>query len=211
MAARRRRTAAGDPELALPPAEPAAIAPVRERLVTGARLLRVFSPEPYGTGALTFREHGPHARFDHHAPGGPARGILYGGRDLVCCLGEFFGDSGAIHPPGARAARLDLLDEVTLLDLRGTAALGVGTTQAIGGISQRATTQAWARHLYDHPDLQDVDGLLYAAAVTGRDAFALFERAAGRLAVVIELELGDPAIDHDLQLAAYALRLPIER
>jgi hypothetical protein len=207
---RRRRTPAGDPELAPPPAARAAIEPVRVHMALGARLLRVFSPEPYGTRALTFREQGPHARFDHHAPGA-TRGILYGGSDLVCCLGEFFADSGAIHVPGVHAARLEVTGRLTLLDLRETAALGVGTTQAIGGISQRRTTQAWARYLYGHPDLAGVDGLLYAAANTGRDAVALFERAAGRLAVAAEYELGDPAIDHDLQLAAYALKLPIER
>jgi len=205
--------------LDLPPAAAAAIEPVREPLGPGARLVRVYSPEPYGTAALTFREHGPHARFDHHRPGADGkarldrgRGILYAGRDLVCCLGEFFADTlGVIKVAGARVAVVETVGPITVLDLRGTAALGVGTTQAIGGISQRRTTQAWARYLYTHPDLADVAGLLYTASNTGRDAFALFERADGKLTLDADYELGDPAIDHDLQLAAHALKLAIAR
>jgi hypothetical protein len=52
-----------------------------------------------------------------------------------------------------------------------------------------------------------------AGALTFREhgPLARFERAAGRLAVAAEYELGDPAIDHDLQLAACILNLPFER
>jgi hypothetical protein len=155
-ARRRHKTSAGNPVLDLPPAVAAPIEPVRETRAPGAQLLRVYSPEPYKTTALTFREHGPHARFDHQrrGPDGKARldrgrGSLYAGPDLACCLGEFFADTlGVINLTGTRVARLEITETLTLVDLRGTAALGVGTTQAIGGISQRKTTQAWARYLY---------------------------------------------------------------
>lgn len=220
MAARRRHTtSAGNPLLDLPPVAPAAIEPVRETWPPGSQLLRVYSSQPYKTEPLTFREHGPHSRFDHQrpAPDGRARldhgrGSLYAGADLACSLGEFFADSlGVINLGGTRVARIQTAEPLMLLDLRTTAALGVGTTQAIGGISQRKTTQAWARHLYEHPELIDIHGLLYTAANTGRDAAALFERADGKLTLAADFELGDPAIDHDLQLAAHTLKLAIVR
>ena len=192
---------------------------MRSVVVGGTRLSRVYSQQPYNTEALTFREHGPHNRFDHQRPdadGRPqidkGRGILYAGYDLVCCLGEFFADSvGVIEVHGTCAAGLDVTSELLLLDLRGTAALGVGTTQAIAGVSQRKTTQAWGRYLYEHPDLSDIDGLLYPASNTGRDAMAVFERAKGKLAVAVDFSLGDPAIDTDLQLAAHELKMAIVR
>jgi hypothetical protein len=215
---RRHKTAAGDPVLNLPPSDPAAIEPVIEPLASGSRLQRVYSPDPYGTKALTFRDFGPFNRFDHHRRGPDGkprhdrgRGMMYAGETLVCCLGEFFADSGEITVARTKVASVHSTVDLQLLDLRRTAATGVGTTQAIGSISQRKTSQAWSRYLYEHPDLKDIDGLLYTAGNSGHDALAFYERANGSFAVDVDLDLGDPSIAPDLELAADALHWPIAR
>ena len=134
--------------------------------VAGSGLQRVYSPQPYQTEALTFRTHGPHNRFDHHrrSADGKARvdierGILYAGDGLACCLGEFFADSTEITVPGTQVATISPTTDLTLLDLRKTAALGASTTQAIAAISERKTSQAWSRWWYEHPQLADIHGL----------------------------------------------------
>jgi hypothetical protein len=215
---RRHKTKAGNPVLELPPSSFEDIDPEIETWHAGTELQRAYSPEPYDTEALTFRTHGPHERFDHHradAAGEPQddadRGIMYAGDGLLCCLGEFFADSTEITVAGTCAATVRLTDELRLLDLRGTAATGVGTTQAIAAVSQRRTSQAWTRYLYDHPGLSDVHGLLYPASNSGSDAVAFFERSQGSFAIVVDLDLGDPALEDELELAADALHWPIAR
>jgi RES domain len=215
---RRHRTKAGNPVLDPPPASFEDIEPELATWHAGAALQRVYSPEPFGTEALTFRTHGPHNRFDHQRPGSDGepqddadRGIMYAGDGLVCCLGEFFADSTEIAVAGTCVATVRPVEQLRLLDLRGTAATGVGTTQAIAAISQRRTSQAWARYLYDHPALGDVHGLLYTASNSGLDAVAFFERAEGSFEVAVDLELNAPALEDELELAADALHWPIAR
>ena len=215
---RRHKTRAGNPVLELPPADFDDIEPEFVPVVAGSGLQRVYSPEPYTTEALTFRTHGPHNRFDHHrrSADGKARvdaerGILYAGHGLACCLGEFFADSTEITLPGTRVATISPTTDLTLLDLRKTAALGASTTQAIAAISERKTTQAWSRWWYEHPQLVDIHGLLYTASNTGHDAVALYERAAGKLEVRVDLDVGDASLDVELQLAAAQLRWPLAR
>jgi hypothetical protein len=70
---------------------------------------------------------------------------LYAGDGLVCCLGEFVADSTEITVPGTRVATISPTTDLTLLDLRNTAALDASTTQAIAAISERKTSQAWSR------------------------------------------------------------------
>jgi hypothetical protein len=201
--------------LAGPPSAHDDIEPSIERIAVGARLLRIYSPQPYNTGPLTFREFGPLLRFDHQRPGkaGPrrdrGRGILYAAPDLVCCVGERFGDDGAITKTGYRLTRLAVTDGLAVLDLRRSAATGAGTIPAIGGVGERRTTQAWARWWYEHPQLDGIDGLLYASAHSGRDALALWQRADGKLAEEADWDLRDDAIRDDLEVAANDLHLPI--
>lgn len=220
MARRRRRhtTRGGNPLLELPPATFEAVAPTFVTLPAATRLIRVYSPQPYRAGPLTFRRHGPHARFDHHrcdddgkARSDAERGVVYAGQSLLCCLGEFFADSCEIALRGTKAAAVGVVEPLTLLDLRGTAATGVGTTQAIAAISQRRTTQAWARYWYDHPMLTAVHGLLYPASTSGSDAVAFWERADGKLEVLVDLDLADPALVAEVDLAADQLHWPIGR
>jgi hypothetical protein len=217
-APRRRKTTAGDRELAGPPAPFTPVDARLYRLPSGAALVRIYAPFPYGTRPTTFRDVGPLNRFDHHRPDhldsrgrDRGRGILYAAATMTCCAGEYFGDGAAITRHGNRVARIDVTSHLELIDLRGPAATGVGTAPAISGVTQRATTQAWARWLYDHPDLRQADGIIYSAFHSSLDAVALWERA--RRKVVCprgkSWALEAAAVEPDLAIAAAALHLPI--
>lgn len=69
------------------------------------------------------------------------------------------------------------------------------------------STQALA--LYEHPALANTHGLIYTASNSGHDAIALFERTKGHLSVMVDLDLGDPSLNAELQLAADDLHWPI--
>jgi hypothetical protein len=181
-------------------------------------MLRIYAPGRYGARPTRFRTRGPFKRFDHQRAGpdgnprvDPHRGILYAGPTLIGCVGEYFGDTGEIVRAGNRLARLSVLATLELLDLRGTAATGAGTIQAISGITQRMTTQTWARWWYEHPQLARVHGLIYSAAHSGEDAIALWERARGRVACrgVNHWGLDDRQLDNDLHFTASRLRLAL--
>jgi hypothetical protein len=191
--------------------------PIRPRLQVApadSRLLRIYSPEPYRTGPTTFRAFGPaNARFDHHrssrsAPAvDPDCRILYAAPDLVCALGERFGDEGTITLSGNRLARLRLTRDIALLDLRGLAARAAGTIPAIGSVGEREITQAWSRWWHDHAALSRVDGLIYTSAQTGLDCIALWQRAEDAIDRDGDWPLGAPEIRDDLELAADELDL----
>lgn len=179
------------------------------------RLLRIYSPDPYGTGPTTFRAFGPtNARFDHHrsprnAPAVDAEcRILYAAPELTCALGERFGDERTITVSGNHLARLRLARDVELLDLRGLAARAAGTIPAIGSVGERDVTQAWSSWWHEHPDLQHVDGLTYVSAQTGLDCLALWQRAEDAIDCERDWPLDAPEIRDDLDLAADALDLP---
>jgi hypothetical protein len=91
------------------------------------------------------------------------------------------------------------------------AARKVGTIPALSGIETRATSQEWGRWLYEHPALETCDGLVFESATTGNDSYAIWERAATKLAAVPgrDFELDDPAIRDDLDEASLLLSLPI--
>lgn len=217
--ARRETTPEGDKVLAGPPTAFNDIDPSYETVSASTRLLRIYAPEPYKTKATTFREIGPVNRFDHQraGPGGArrrdrGRGILYASRTMTCSVGEYFGDEGVVTLAGNKVARLKVTSDLRVLDLRGTAATGVGTTQAVGaGEGKRSVTQAWARYLYDHPGLAAVHGLLYTSSHTGLDALALWERAKGEVTCPRgdDWELSDSAVRPDVEVAAHALHVPV--
>lgn len=212
---RRETAASGEKLLAGPPRTYLKLDPMLERLAAGSCLLRIYAREPYGGGPLTFRRFGPLNRFDHHRSGksGPRRNrdraILYAGSELVCCVGETFGDHGAVTRAGYHLVRLVVAESLELLDLRGPAATGALTIPAVGGVGERRITQAWGRWWYEHPQLAHIDGLLYSSGQTAKDAVALFERANGKLAEDVDWELSDEAIRDDLEVAADELNLPI--
>jgi hypothetical protein len=129
---------------------------------------------------------------------------------MLCCVGEFFGDTGSITIGDTRLARLRVSAPLRLLDLRGPAATGAGTIPAISAISQRATTQAWARWWYEHPQLRGVDGVVFSSSHSADDAMAFWERAKGKLSCPRgqHWALDDPAVADDLHVAAHRLHLP---
>ena len=217
---RRVRVGRADRELRLPPAAFDEIDPEFVVLEPATRLLRIYAPAVHNATPAGFRTQGPYSRFDHQRPapdGGPRndreRGILYAGRSFTCVVGEFFGDQGEIALAGVHLARLTVTEPLRLLDLRGTAATGAGTIAAIAAVTQRATTQAWARWWYEHPRLAGVRGLLYAASHSGEDAVALTERSRGGIVCRSghHWPLEDPSLADDLELAAHRLRLVIVR
>ena len=217
---KRIRTARGDKELSGPPPGFDRIDPEFATFDADALLLRLYAPAAHRATAAGFRTWGPHNRFDHQRLGSEgratvdrSRGILYGARTLLCCVGEFFAETGEITLPGVRLARLTVRGRLRLLDLRGTAANAAGTIPAISAVTQRSTTQGWARWWYEHPQLTDVDGLIYPASGSGEDAVALWERARGNVVCRRNHHwpLDDPDLDDELQLVSHRLRLPIAR
>jgi hypothetical protein len=160
--ANRTRTAlaSGGKALAGPPAahtpHPRAVTHV---VAAGSIIFRIYDPASHGATADGFRYEGPHARFDQHqspAPPaetaqGPNRGIMYGAPSFRCCVDEFFGDDGGIDPDGPYAARLEVTQDLELLDLRGLAVRKVGTIAAVAKVGEYATTQEWGRYWYEHP------------------------------------------------------------
>jgi len=165
-------------------------------------LVRLFRPSPFAPRATTFRFNGPRARFDHHrgderiarwvelsdeeaVPVYPPRddaerGILYAAFTLSCCVVEVFDALELVAPQGWIYARLTTTRDLRLLDLRGKAAMGVGTVAALSK-RRHAMAQAWSRYFYEDPAFGEVDGLLYNAAHNDEQAVALYERAADAL------------------------------
>lgn len=151
----------------------------------GSALYRIFSPEPYGTEALTFRHYGPILRFDHqpgigenHEPTHDSRrAIYYAAPTLASCLAEVFGDGGYVEPEGYFIARPLLGRPLHLLDLRYEGAMGAGVNSTISKTEDALLSQAWSRFFYERVDLYgEVDGLLYLNAHNDREALALYER-----------------------------------
>jgi hypothetical protein len=217
---KRVRTAQGDKELSDPPPGFDRLDPEFVQIEVDALFLRLYAPAVHRATAAGFRVWGPHNRFDHQPPGPDGhptvcrgREVLYGARTLLCCVGEFFTETGEITLPGVRLAHLTVKERLRLLNLRGTAANGAGTIPAISAVTQRSTTQAWARWWYEHPQLTDIDGLIYPASGSGEDAVVLWERARGKVVCRRNHHwpLDHPSLDDELQIVSHRLRLPIAR
>lgn len=171
-----------------PPAR--SIRPIHANLSLGTQLRRIFDPTRHHTQALSFRHFGPMNRFDHQRPRGehgkgedPERGIYYTGFTLSCCIVEVFGDEGVISLKDQQVCLVDVIRELTLLDLRYEGSLRAGSVAALAKTANRPLSQEWSRYFYDHPELyQAVDGLLYLNAHNDEEAIALYERAETALA-----------------------------
>ena len=158
------------------------ISPTHVTLKRGEVLIRIFDPTRYGATATSFRSYGPISRFDHHGSYknkiDPNRSVIYTGRTLSCCLVEIFGDGGVIAIEQQQVAFLTLTQDIKLLDIRGSGAMGAGTVAAISSITQRDISQAWGKYFYEHPELYDeIEGLIFSGAHNGEDAIMLYERA----------------------------------
>lgn len=162
------------------------VSPSTYTLEADKKLIRVYDPTTkYKIKALTFRYSKPIHRFDHQCleeKDTQTRGIWYGAFTLSCCLTEIFGDSRTITVEEKEVALITLTQPLTLLDLRGSAAMRSGTVASIGGTAKRQVSQAWGKYFYEHPELYgEVAGLIYHTAHNGEKAIALYERAESNL------------------------------
>jgi hypothetical protein len=132
----------------------------------------------------TFRAVGPLAgrRFDHHLPPpaapGTSRAILYAAGDPTTAVAEVFQgrrviDRTSLAPELAafvRTQRLVLLDvsptSMWSIQAGAAAAMQFGDTDLC---------QQWSRAVYE--GYPDIHGLTYLSTMTGRRAYALYERA----------------------------------
>ena len=185
-------------------------------LPAGRSVYRLFRPSSFAPTATTWRFNGPRARFDHQRGNSqgttelaqedeapifaPAddneRGILYAAFTLSCCLVEVFDALDYVDPRGWQFSRLTLTRDLMLLDLRGKAAMRLGTVAAISKGSH-PMAQAWSRYFYEKFETVNeikVDGLLYNAAHNDERAIALYERAQDALELTREVPLDAKAM-----------------
>jgi hypothetical protein len=198
--------------------------PVFRDLPAGSRLVRIFDPLPHNTQALTFRRHGPLARFDHHRPPvprkrsvaaahiDPGRGIYYCAVSLSCCLVEVFGDYRLIDNPDLLIAFPETMRTLRLLDLTGAGAMRAGSVASLCATADRNLSQVWSRYFYETAAFQPCDGLMYHSAHNNEHAIALYERAENALACPSSqvISIADPrlrpvlvkiATEHGMDLA----------
>ncbi len=180
-------------EVAPPPPKILPIKPVLYSIDKGECLVRIFDPTRYNTKPLTFRHHGPVARFDHQrysqnassnneASKDEERGIYYAGFTLSCCLVEVFGDKRTIEVGKYCVVSVELKRPLSLLDLCGTPAMANGTVYALSSVLERGISQSWSRYFYENYDLYTkVDGIIYHNAHNSEQSVGLYERAKNAL------------------------------
>lgn len=201
-----------------PPAEPGDHPDAKhEIVVAGARLRRIYWPDPYHVTATSYRAFGPRARFDHHRRPGPfpqaaedsSRGVFYAAPSLQCCLLECFGDEFVIDPTDARLTVLAVKRDLRVLDLRGQAAVNAGTVAAVNQDGDRRTTQDWGRYWYEHPDMAGIEGLLFAGAHDGDDALVVNERCGDAFEPLLDLPMLDPHVLAEVLVVADELGMVV--
>jgi RES domain len=185
-------------------------------LSEGTTLFRIYETE-YCPKPTDFRYYGPMSRFDHHR-GKPAhvgyeaqkcdasidseRGILYVGLKFSCCLVEVFGgkpDAAYINDK-RQFATLTVKKDLTLLDIRDTAAMLAGGNVATFTTAERSITQAWSRCFYQQTDIYNpVHGIIYRNAHNSEDAIAFYERASKLLALKKKYKLSDPELKKQIR------------
>jgi hypothetical protein len=203
-------------EIKLPPPT-RNVSPETIELKIDTELIRIFDPTRHNATAIGFRGFGPISRFDHHRSNKPKpdseRRIIYVGLTLSCCLVEYFGDGDRIDVQNKQVAKIYLKQSLTLLNLRGSAAMAAGTVSAVSGTTLRKISQAWGRYFYENPQLYGkVDGLIFSkearrgfldkrkscfsGAHNAEDAIALYERAESKLALtkVKVMQLAHPEL-----------------
>jgi hypothetical protein len=186
--------------------------PLYRTLALGSFILRIFDPTQYGTKATTFRYYGPINRFDHQRlpPSGNRaedleRGISYAGLTLSCCLVECFGDTGVIEIKGQQIGRIQLMRDLTLLDLRANGAMRAGSVAALAKVADLHLSQDWSRYFYEQTDLyRQIDGISFLNAHNDEEAIALYERAQSALICPDDqiLPLAHPSLRPAIQQAA---------
>ncbi len=91
---------------------------------------------------------------------------------------EIFGDSKIIDVGTWELAILTATRTLSLLDLRGQAAMKAGTVAAITKDANRQFSQTWSRYFYENAFIySEIDGLIFGNAHNDEDAFAFYERS----------------------------------
>ena len=99
--------------------------------------------------------------------------MLYGAFELSSCIVEVSGDRNIIEVGTWVVAALSTTRRLTLLDLRGSAAMRAGTVAAISKESNRQFSQEWSRYFYDHGFIYTMDGIQHVQLRNFIDALVL--------------------------------------
>jgi hypothetical protein len=154
----------------------------------GQQFRRIYSnryPAPLGFGKSPSRFSDPRRRI-------PANrfGVLYLGQSLkVCFLEALLRDSrnGAVGDfPVAEAelhsrqyAEINIVHDLTLVDLRGDAAVRMGVPSDVARASHQSLARAWSVAFYDHPEKPD--GIIYPSRLNLETNLAIYDRAVPKL------------------------------
>lgn len=153
-------------------------------LVKGTQLLRLYntkSPFPFSL----FRFFGPLERYDHHREEfrwknkpDPERAVCYCAETMSACIVEVFGDNRIITAY-YNIVTIELTHNISLLDIRGRAAMKAGIPMALSAIPDRIYTQEWARYFFLETSIYGLDtgGMIYPSAHNGEDCIVLWNRA----------------------------------
>jgi hypothetical protein len=142
-------------------------------VAAGETLFRILSKED-AAQYPPFREKLLQGRFDHQLQGSADRATMYAAKELSACVVEVFGYERRVVLSEHLVASITFDRDLRLLDLRGSAAMRVGTAAAISAIRDRKLTQDYSRFCYE--TFTRIDGLIYASAHNQEDLILLYER-----------------------------------
>ena len=145
-------------------------------------------PDPLGFGKTTpSRFSDPRGRIERNR-----FGVLYLGESLrVCFLEAVLRDlrNGAVgdFPLTERElhvwcyAEIAISRELTLVDLRGNAAIRMGVPSDVAGASKQNLARLWSVAFHEHPEAPD--GIIYPSRLNNETNLAIYDRAIPNLAV----------------------------
>lgn len=173
-----------------PTAEIATVELETATVAAGQRFGRLYSSrytDPLGFGKTPSRFSDPRRRIERNR-----FGVLYLGESLkVCFLEAVLRDqrNGAVgdfllseHELRARRyAEIAIARELTLVDLRGDAAIRMGVPSDVVRGSQQSLSRWWSVAFHEHP--QKPDGIIYPSRLNAETSLAIYDRAIAKLAV----------------------------
>src|ERR1700730_12891896 len=142
---------------------------------------------PLGFGKTPSRFSDPRRRIERNR-----FAVLYLGESLkLCFLEAVLRDqrNGAVgdfllseHELRARRyAEIGIARELTLVDLRGDAAIRTGVLSDVVHGSQQSLSRWWSVAFHEHP--QKPDGIIYPSRLNAETSLAIYDRAIAKLAV----------------------------
>jgi len=149
------------------------------------RLFLDIYPDPLGFGKSPSRFSDPRRRIVANR-----FGVLYLGESLkVCFLEALLRDerNGAVGDyPLAEAelrrrlyAEINVARALTLVDLRGDAAIRMGVPSDVARASRQSLARAWSVAFYEHPEAPD--GVIYPSRLNMETNLAIYDRAVPKL------------------------------